>query len=195
MNHDLNDPPSIALLPSSLQPAFDASTDRVLEAIRAECLDVLQKPLDVATLRTVTALLDHASGIVQLRRGAPAMRGRKRRNINLEYPGDFGDGEDGPIVSAPPTETAGTHAVREIVGLMGRLTDSLSTSTQKPKGHEDALAAESLVRALVNSQNLPDDVRPAIQAQLREKLAAAMGEPAPSEPFANGPRSIVEAAQ
>lgn len=203
MYNDNADPPSIALLPASLRPTVDPASDKVLEAIRSECLEALQKPLDIENLRIVTELLGHASAILQLRRGAPGKR-RKHRSygVNTVQYVNNSDEDEGVIASAPMTETAGTHAMREIVGLMGRLTESFSAMTSSKKGgaHDDALAAESLVRALVSSQHLPDDVRPRVQEGLREKLAGVMGEPPPrttieAAPFENGPAARPEAAQ
>lgn len=202
MNNDKADPPSIALLPSSLRPTFDPGSDKVLEAIRSECLEALQKPFDVASLRLVTEMLGHANAILQLRRGAPGPRRKRGFPVNMVDYGEDGVSGEAVLAGAPMTETAGTHAMREIVGLMGRLTESFSAMTSSKKGgaHDDALATESLVRALVSSQDLPDDVRPRVQEGIREKLAGVMGEPPPrttieAAPFENGPRAAPEAAQ
>jgi len=169
-----------ALLPASLRKEHDASTDPVLEALRAEVRQLLETPFTTTSLRDAEALLRHASQILMMRKGAPTgMRRRHGNYISQGYDSaDVGEGE--PVyASAPVSETMGTHAFREIIGITTKAIEAFTVKKEEPlpqaKRSPNSFAIESLTRALaqaekIESANLREDVIAKIRAQFDEEL-------------------------
>jgi hypothetical protein len=199
MKHDPEAPHSIALLPESLREAFNPAKDPILEAIRSEAIALLSEPMHPRRLRVVNQLLEHADQILQLRQGAP--RGKKRRRgpyqisssdfSGMSY-GPEADDSDGPLSDSSPTETMGTHAFREIIGITTKaleaFTATRSSASEELDATRQAMAAESYIRALATAQDLPADMRAKVVERLQHALSEVLPGPeaASSAPAAGG---------
>jgi hypothetical protein len=184
----MKEPPSIGLLPEAQRVAYDPSKDPVLEAIRLEIAEIVAQPFQPKSLLLAQSLLQHAQSLLQLRRGAPAgaKRGRRGMLISADYNSYAGEmGEDSsPLADAPESETMGTHAFRELTGLMTKALDAqkeLMAASRAPQPapvmlpNQKAMATESTVRALVQATQLPDGMREEIVGQLRGELMGILG--------------------
>ncbi len=167
-----------ALLPAGLREKIDPASDPVLEALRKELVEILEHPFDARRLRLAGALLSHADQILQLRKGAPPRRGRRFGSFTNPVSNDEEDDpEDDPISPSTEKETMGTHAMREVVGMIGKALDVMS---HRPESKVDvagrAMAANSLVHALVEADKLQnDEVREAVVERLHNELRDVLG--------------------